>query len=124
MDTKKKILIVEDNKDLSAVYQSRLELEGFETRLEEDGEKALATVTEFCPDLIILDVMMPQISGFDVLDILKNTEKTKDIKIILLTALSQLQDKDHAAKLGADDYFVKSETDLDDIISCIRQHFA
>ena len=122
MDTKKKILIVEDNADLAGVYQARLDLEGFETKLVGDGEKALVTATEFQPDLILLDVMMPEISGFDVLDILKNTDQTKNIKIILLTALAQLRDKAHAASLGADDYLVKSETDLDKVVATIRQY--
>ena len=124
MDIKKKILIVEDNKDLAAVYQSRLELEGFATTLVSDGEKALVTAIEVRPDLILLDVMMPEINGFDVLDILKNTDNTRNIKIILLTALSQLKDKDQAARLGADDYLVKSEADLDNIVSCIRNCIA
>jgi len=120
MDIKKKILIVEDNKSLAAIYQSRLELEGFATTLVNDGEKALSTAVELRPDLILLDVMMPEVNGFDVLDILKNTDKTMNIKIIILTALSQLQDKEQATRLGADDYLVKSEADLDSIVSHIR----
>jgi len=121
-DIKKKILIVEDNEALSDIYQARLDLEGFETKLEADGEKALAEAVEYKPDLILLDVVMPQIDGFNVLDILKNTEKTKDIKIIILTALSQVRDKEHAVELGADDFLVKSETDLDSVVECIQKH--
>jgi len=124
MDIKKKILIVEDNKSLAAIYQSRLELEGFATTLVDDGEKALAAAVEFRPDLILLDVMMPEVNGFDVLDILKNTDKTMNIKIILLTALSQLEDKEQAARLGADDYLVKTEADLDSIVGCIKNCIA
>ena len=122
MNTKKKILIVEDNAELAKVYQSRFDLEGYETEVVGDGEKALAVALEFAPDLILLDVMMPQISGFDVLDILKNTDKTKGVKIVLLTALSQLRDKEHAARLGADDYLVKSEASLDEIVACVRKY--
>ena len=122
MDIKKKILIVEDTKELAEIYQQRLDLEGFNTQLANDGEKALVLATEFKPDLILLDIMMPQISGYDVLDILRNTPETKNIKIILLTALSQLRDKAHAAELGADDYLVKTETDFDKVIATIRSY--
>lgn len=72
---KKKILLVEDDTALSSVYHARLELEGFEVRDVTDGENALTSAMEFKPDLILLDAMMPKISGFDVLDILRNTPK-------------------------------------------------
>ena len=70
MDTKKKILLVEDDEALANVYRSRLDIEGFETEWVSNGEEALAAATRFRPDLILLDAMMPKISGFDVLDIL------------------------------------------------------
>ncbi len=125
MTTKKhKILIVEDNIELSDLYRERLDLEGFEVLIVDNGEKALATALEYLPDLILLDIMMPAINGFDVLDILKTTEKTKNTKVIMLTALSQAQDKTKAAERNADDYLVKSEASLDDILTCIRKHLA
>ena len=68
---KKKILLVEDDMALSAVYRSRLEIEGFDVREANNGEDALSATVEYRPDLILLDVMMPKISGFDVLDILR-----------------------------------------------------
>lgn len=122
MEVKKKILIVEDSQDLLDVYKSRFDLEGFHTRAARDGEEALATAVDFRPDIILLDVMMPNVHGFDVLDILKNTPKTSNIKIVLLTALSQPNDKARAAASGADDYLIKSETDLDKIVECVRRH--
>lgn len=122
MDIKKKILIVEDSQDLLEVYKSRFELEGFNTKIAKDGEEALAIAVDFRPDLILLDVMMPNVHGFDVLDILKNTPKTSNIKVVLLTALSQPTDKARAASSGADDYLVKSETDLDKVVECVRSH--
>ena len=73
METKQKLLLVEDDVALSSVYKSRMELEGFEVREVNNGEDALSAAIEFKPDLILLDAMMPKISGFDVLDILRNT---------------------------------------------------
>ena len=86
---KKKILLVEDDMALSAVYRSRLEIEGLMLEKPTNGEDALSATVEYRPDLILLDVMMPKISGFDVLDILRNTPETANVRIIMLTALSQ-----------------------------------
>lgn len=122
-EVKKKILVVEDNIELASLYEARLGQEGFEVIVVGDGEKALATAVKILPDLILLDVMMPEIGGFDVLDILKNTDKTKEIKIVLLTALSQVKDKEHANELGADDYLIKSEITLNEVVDCIHRCF-
>lgn len=122
MQTKKKILLVEDDEALAAVYKSRLELEGFETMEVNNGERALSAAVEFRPDLILLDVMMPKISGFDVLDILRNTPETANIHVIMLTALSQPKDKEKAEALGVDDYLVKSQVVIGDVIERIRHH--
>ena len=124
MDTKKKILLVEDDTALAAVYKSRLELEGFEIREVNNGEEALSAAIEFKPDLILLDAMMPKISGFDVLDILRNTPDTTNIKVIMLTALSQPKDKERAEALGVDDYLVKSQVVIGDVVERIKHHLA
>lgn len=124
MNLKHKVLVVEDNAELASLYEARLGQEGYEVTIATDGEAALATAVKILPHIILLDVMMPQIGGFDVLDILKNTEKTKDIKIILLTAISQTKDQDYATNLGADDYLVKSETTLDEVVNCIRRNLS
>lgn len=122
MDTKKKILLVEDDEALAGVYKSRLDIEGFETRGVLNGEDALAAAMEFKPDLILLDAMMPKISGFDVLDILRNTPETSQIKVIMLTALSQPKDKERAESLGVDDYLVKSQVVIGDVIERVKHH--
>lgn len=122
MDSKKKILLVEDDMALAAVYHSRLELEGFDVREVNDGEQALTATLEYKPDLILLDAMMPKISGFDVLDILRNTPETGNIRVIMLTALSQPKDKERAENLGVDDYLVKSQVVIGDVIERIRHH--
>ncbi|MDR1300452.1 MAG: response regulator [Candidatus Nomurabacteria bacterium] len=117
---KKKILLVEDDLALAQVYKSRLELEGFEVLHSEDGEKALTEVIDFMPDLILLDVMMPKINGFDVLDILRNAPQTKDVNVIMLTALSQPKDMERAADLGADEYLIKSQVVIGDVVNHIK----
>jgi len=118
----KKILLVEDDDALANVYMMRLEVEGFEAKRVADGEQALAIAREYRPDLILLDIMMPKISGFDVLDILRNTPETGSIKIIVLTALSQENDRKRAEDLGADDFLVKSQVVIADVVGRIRHH--
>ena len=119
---KKKILLVEDDASLAAVYRARLELEGFDIKEVHNGEDALSAAVSYRPDLILLDVMMPKISGFDVLDILRNTPDTTNVCVIMLTALSQPKDKERAEKLGADDYLVKSQVVISDVVERIRHH--
>ncbi len=119
---KKKILLVEDDMALSAVYRSRLEIEGFDVREANNGEDALSATVEYRPDLILLDVMMPKISGFDVLDILRNTPETANVRIIMLTALSQPKDKERAEGLGVDDYLVKSQVVIGDVVARVKHH--
>jgi DNA-binding response OmpR family regulator len=107
---------------LATVYQTRLEAEGFDIRRVPNGEDALAAAVEYKPHLILLDVMMPRVNGFDVLDILRNTLETTEIKIIMLTALSQDSDKERAESLGVDDYLVKSQVVIADVVDKIKHH--
>lgn len=118
----KKVLLVEDDEALASVYQARLEFEGFEVLAVHNGEQALSNAMQFRPDLVLLDAMMPKISGFDVLDILRNTPELKDVKVIMLTALSQPKDKERAEELGADDYLVKSQVVIADTVARIKYH--
>ena len=123
MDTRKrKILLVEDDTALASVYRSRLEMEGFDVCEANNGEDALSLAVSEHPDLILLDVMMPKISGFDVLDILRNTPETTNIRVIMLTALSQPKDKERAEQLGVDDYLVKSQVVIGDVVERVRYH--
>jgi DNA-binding response OmpR family regulator len=117
-----RILLVEDDDALSSVYTTRLQAEGFDVRRVANGEDALATAISYQPNLVVLDVMMPKISGFDVLDMLRNTPQTANLKVIMLTALSQESDKERAKTLGADDYLVKSQVVIADVIDRIRHH--
>lgn len=118
----KRILTVEDDDALASVYKTRLEAEGFDVRRAVNGEDALAAATDYHPDLVLLDVMLPKLSGFDVLDILRNTPETANLKIIMLTALSQDSDKQRAEQLGVDDYLVKSQVVIADVVDRIKYH--
>ena len=123
-NTGKRILLVEDDDALASVYETRLQAENFDVRRVANGEDALATALSYKPDLVLLDVMMPKVSGFDVLDILRNTPETANLKIIMLTALSQQSDKERAESLGVDDYLVKSQVVIADVIERIHHHLA
>ncbi|HEU4914023.1 MAG TPA: response regulator [Candidatus Saccharimonadales bacterium] len=120
----KRVLFVEDDDALASVYLVRLQAEGFEVRRVANGEDALAAAISFRPDLVLLDVMMPKVSGFDVLDILRNTPETTNLKIVMLTALSQESDKKRAQDLGVDEYLVKSQVVIGDVIERIKRHLS
>ena len=122
MEARKKILLVEDDEVLASVYRARLEMEDFEVMEVHDGEQALTAALKYRPDLMILDAMMPKISVFDVLDILQNTPETMNLQIIMLTALSQESDRERAEKLGVDEYLVKSQVMISDVIEKVREH--
>lgn len=118
----KKILLVEDDDALASVYMARLEAEGFAVQRVPNGEEALAKALEFRPDLVLLDAMMPKVSGFDVLDILRNTPETTNMRIIMLAALSQESDLQRAKALGVDEYLVKSQVVIADVVERIKHH--
>lgn len=115
-----KILIVEDDISLRDVYSARLEAEGYQIVVAANGEEALATAVRERPDLILLDVMMPKISGFDVLDIIRTTAEIAHTRVIMMTALSAPEDKERGEKLGVDKYLVKSQVTLEEMIENIK----
>jgi len=119
-----KVMLVEDDNNLREIYEARLLAEGYEIVSAQDGEEALALAVKEKPDLIIADIMMPKISGFDMLDILRSTPETKDTKVIMMTALSQAEDKARATKLGADRYLVKSQVTLEDVARVAKEVLA
>lgn len=119
-----KILLVEDDINLRDIYSARLGAEQFEVVTASDGEEALAVAVREKPDLILLDIMMPKISGFDVLDILRSTPDTKNTKVIIMTALDKDTDRARGEGLGADKYLVKSQVTLEDVVNQVKQSLA
>jgi CheY-like chemotaxis protein len=116
-----KLMLVEDDNNLREIYEARLQAEGYEIVSAKDGEEGLAVAKAEKPDLVISDVMMPKISGFEMLDILRNTDGLKNVKVIMLTALGQSDDQQRADKLGADRYLVKSQVTLEDIVKSAHE---
>lgn len=115
-----KILLVEDDKSLREIYGVRLLAEGYDIVSAGDGEEALAMAIKERPHLIVSDVMMPKISGFDMLDILRSTSETKDIKVIMMTALSSEDQRARGEALGADRYLVKSQVGIEDVVRTVH----
>jgi CheY-like chemotaxis protein len=116
-----KILLVEDDKSLREIYGVRLLAEGYDIVSAGDGEEALAMAIKERPQLIVSDVMMPKISGFDMLDILRSTTETKDIKVIMMTALSSEDQRARGESLGADRYLVKSQVGIEDVVRTVHE---
>ncbi len=116
-----KIMLVEDDNNLREIYEARLQAEGYQIVAAKDGEEALVVAKSEKPDLVISDIMMPKISGFEMLDILRNTDGLKDLKVIMLTALGQNDDQQKADRLGADRYLVKSQVTLEDIVKVTHE---
>ena len=107
MEKPKKILIVDDEADMRVMFSTRLEISNFEVIEAEDGEEGLEKAKKEKPDLIVLDLMLPKINGFEVCRMLKFDDADKDIPIIVLSALSQQNEREKAAQCGADAYFIK-----------------
>lgn len=116
-----KIMVVEDDAALREIYSIRITAEGYNVVSAGDGEEALAVAVREKPDLILADVMMPKISGFDMLDILRNTPETANIHVIMMTALSSEDQRERGERLGCDRYLVKSQVGIEDVINTIHE---
>ena len=116
-----KIMVVEDDASLREIYSIRITAEGYEVVSAGDGEEALAVAVREKPDLILSDIMMPKISGFDMLDILRSTPEIAHIKVVMMTALSADDQRQRGERLGADRYLVKSQVGIEDVINTIHE---
>lgn len=114
-------MVVEDDAALREIYSIRITAEGYEVVSAGDGEEALAMAVREKPDLILSDVMMPKISGFDMLDILRATPETANIKVVMMTALSSDDQRQRGERLGADRYLVKSQVGIEDVVNTIHE---
>lgn len=107
-DAKIHVLLVEDDSFLSNIYKTKFEMEGFKVSTAENGEVGLADAKKKKPDIILLDILLPKMDGFTVLEHLKKEAATKEIPVILLTNLGQKDDVEKGLKLGAVDYLIKA----------------
>lgn len=121
-DKKKKILIVEDEKSLSLMYKTEFEEDGYHVLIADNGAKGLEMAVKEKPDLIILDIIMPELNGFTVLKRLKANESTKDIPVVILTVLSAEEKKEEGEKLGATAYLVKAKLTPAEIYEKIKKY--
>jgi DNA-binding response OmpR family regulator len=117
-----KILLIEDDALLIRMYQKKLELDGYEVVLASDGEDGLKKFKSVQPDLVLLDVMMPKMNGFDVLTAAKKDKDTQNIPVILLTNLgSNDKDTEKGLELGAVAYLIKSNIVPADVVAKIKE---
>ncbi len=116
-----RILIVEDDEFLLSMYQTKLSLENFEVITALNGLQGVKVAQKEMPDLILLDLNLPEMNGFEVLENLKNQEQTKNIPVLVLTNYSQKEDIDRCFKLGADDYLIKAHFIPSEVVTKIKK---
>ena len=119
-ENKKKILIVEDDEFLRSLTAKRLEKEGYQIEVAVDGENAISTIDVYRPDLILLDLLLPGLDGFEVLKKIKANETLKTIPVIVFSNLGQKEDIEKAKNLGVDDFLIKANFTLDDVVGKIK----
>jgi len=122
INSKSKILLAEDDKFISRAYQDGLTRAGFEVILAHDGAEAIKKIKETSPDLILLDLIMPEKDGFEVLEDIKADDKLKNIPVIILSNLGQDTDIKKGRELGAVDYLIKSNFSLDEVIKKMEMY--
>ena len=120
-DQARRILLVEDDRFLRKAAETTLKRNGFEVSTAIDGEDALRSIREEAPDLILLDLIMPKVQGFEVLRIVKADPVTAGIPIIILSNLGQDRDVERALEHGAAAYFIKANLSLDELVKQVRR---
>jgi len=116
-----KILLVEDDQFLSNLLKVRLQRENMEVILAQDGEEALKRLADSRPSLILLDLILPKKSGFEVLEKISTDPQLKDMPVIIISNLGQTSDIQRGKELGAIEYFVKAKISIDDLILKIKE---
>ena len=118
----KKILIVEDDEYLRSLTAKRLEKEGFAISAAADGDAGIGMAEKETPDIILLDLLLPGTSGYEVLEKLRANDGTKKTPIIVFSNLGQKEDIDKAKAAGADDFLIKANFTLDDVVAKIGEY--
>jgi len=120
--SKMKILLVEDDPFLYKVLSQRLSDEGFDVTVSVDGQAAIADVTHFKPALVLLDLILPKKSGFEVLTEIRKNAATAKMPVVVLSNLGQQEDIDQIEKLGVREYLVKADYSLSEMVKKIKEH--
>lgn len=120
MPDKKIVMIVEDDKTIAEACQMKLALENFEVLVADNGQEAFDLLKKYTPNIILLDIIMPKMNGFDFLETLKKKGEFKDTKIIIMSNLGQEIDIEHGKELGADDYIIKASCSISDIAQKVK----
>ncbi|HLD60557.1 MAG TPA: response regulator [Patescibacteria group bacterium] len=115
------VFLVEDDEFLVGIYQKKFEMEGFKVSVAMNGERALSDIKKKKPDIVLLDVLLPKLDGFAVLEKLKEDATTKDIPVVLLTNLGQKDDVDKGLRAGALDYLIKAHFKPSEIVDKVKK---
>ena len=116
------ILLAEDDKFLQRMYSIKFEKEGIDVLVASDGQKAIELLQKHKPALALIDILMPKMDGFDVLEKIKKDESLKAIPVIMLTNLSEVEDVGRAKKLGAEEYIIKSHFLPSEVVDVVRKY--
>lgn len=117
----KVLLLIEDDPLMLRLYRKIFELEGYEIELAAGGQEGLDKAKSDKPTLVLLDIMMPKMDGFEVLGKLKEDPETKDIPVVVLTNLAGTQDAKKAMEMGASKYIIKSEQDPKEVAILVKE---
>jgi len=117
----KKILIIEDDSFLSEMYSTKLIQEGFETEIAVDGKQGIDKIKNIKPDLVLLDIVLPKMDGFEILESVKKDPEFKNIPIILLTNLGQKNEIEKGLSLGADEYIIKAHFTPTAVVAKVKE---
>ncbi len=119
----KKILLIEDEEIMINLLQKKLIKEGYEVSIARDGKDGLKTMREVYPDLILLDIIMPRMGGFEVMEEMQKDKELKKIPIIVISNSGQPVELDKAQKLGARDWLIKTEFDPQEVVNKVKKQF-
>src|SRR3990167_10910144 len=117
----KKILLVEDDPFLIDIYKDKLEESGYAVETVEDGDQVLNKITEARPDLVLLDIILPNVDGWEILRTIRNKPDTKDLKVIILSNLGQKEEVEKGVDLGATKYLIKAHFTPSEVIKEIKE---
>lgn len=124
MSTKIKIAIIEDDASIVQMYQTKFEAEGYEVKTAGDGVAGLQLLQDFAPDVVLLDLMMPNMNGLDMLSKLRNAPGGREVRVIVLTNMGDTETATKVYKMAADDYIVKAEMTPSEVLGRVKDLLA